>query len=97
MRDDEGTVAGEGRDDVPLQPPAVREVMSTVGTRTVDGETFTVRRRDADGSFHYDWISGPNRGYGFSVSGGGTPPSPGQHAARIRGFLASVDPETGYL
>lgn len=34
---------------------------------TVEGETFVVRRR-GKGDYAYDWISGPNPGYGFSGS-----------------------------
>jgi hypothetical protein len=67
-----------------------------LGTLDVDGETFAVRRRDEDGSAHYDWISGPNPGYGFSTSGSGQE-SREHHATAIRGFLASIDPATGYL
>ncbi|TQJ31304.1 hypothetical protein FBY39_1768 [Microbacterium sp. SLBN-146] len=67
-----------------------------IGTFEVDGETFTVRRRDDDGSVHYDWISGPNPGYGFSSSGSGRE-SHEHHETAIRDFLASIDPTTGYL
>ncbi|TCC31907.1 hypothetical protein [Kribbella speibonae] len=60
----------------------------------VDGEDFELRS-DGFGGTHYDWISGPNAGYGFSTS-----PSPGsleQHRANIRTFLSMVDPTTGYI
>ena len=36
-------------------------------TLDVDGETFAVSCRD--GGFDYDWISGPNKGYGVGSSG----------------------------
>lgn len=68
-----------------------------LGTLTVDGETFTVHRRDGEGSHHYGWISGPNVGYGFSVFGGAEPITHEQHLIEIRGFLASIDPATGYV
>ena len=68
-----------------------------VGDFVVDRETFSVSRRDEDGSNHYDWISGPNPGYGFSVSGSAEPLSRERHVAAIRGFLAAIDPATGYL
>ncbi len=68
-----------------------------LGNFTVDGETFAVRRRDDDGSTHYDWISGPNDGYGFSTFGGPGPISHERHVAAIRDFLAGIDPATGYL
>lgn len=67
-----------------------------LGTIAVEGETFAVRRRDEDGSFHYDWTSGPNEGYGFSVFGPG-PSSHALHVVAIRDFLAGIDPATGYL
>lgn len=68
-----------------------------LGSFTVDGETFLVRRRNEDGSHHYDWASGPNDGYGFSVFGGSEPVSRERHEIAIRGFLTSIDPATGYL
>lgn len=70
---------------------------TALGSVTLDGETFLVRRRNEDGSHHYDWVSGPNDGYGFSVSGGSEPISRERHEAAIRGFLTSIDPATGYL
>ena len=73
------------------------DVYTDLGPVIVDGETFGVRRRDSDGSHHYDWISGPNDGYGFSVSGGGAPVGEEWHTRAIRGFLAGIDPATGYL
>lgn len=68
-----------------------------LGNFAVDGETFAVRRRVDDGSNHYAWISGPNDGYGFSSSGCFEPISQEHHLAAIRGFLAEIDPTTGYL
>lgn len=65
---------------------------TSLGNVTVDGETFSLRRRDEDGSHHYDWISGPNEGYGFSVSGGTKPVGREQHLIALRGFLAALDP-----
>jgi hypothetical protein len=63
----------------------------------VDGETFAVRTSPDDGAIHYDWVSGPNDGYGFSTSGGIEPLSRERHLDRIRDFLAGIDPATGYL
>lgn len=68
-----------------------------LGSFTVDGEIFLVRRRNEDGSHHYDWVSGPNDGYGFSVSGGSEPISRERHEIAIRDFLRSINPATGYL
>ncbi|MST31551.1 hypothetical protein GHK86_02245 [Acidimicrobiaceae bacterium USS-CC1] len=72
----------------------------------VDGERFAVRPRP-DGGVDYDWLSGPNAGYGFSSGPGiawGSPPageapelSMDRHRERIRAFLALVDPQTGYI
>lgn len=64
-------------------------------TLDVDGERFAVRR-NPDGGHSYDWLSGPNRGYGFSSSGSPNP-SMAQHEESIRGFLSMIDPATGYL
>lgn len=63
-------------------------------TLQVDGETFAVRSRGD--SIDYDWISGPNKGYGFSSSGG-TDDSREVHQESIRGFLGMIDPATGYI
>ena len=64
-------------------------------TLRVDGEMFAVRRA-AGGGTHYNWLSGPNKGYGFGSSGAPTR-SPGEHREHIRTFLAMIDPATGYI
>lgn len=66
-------------------------------TLDVDGEQFVVHPSSDDGAaYYYDWLSGPNRGYGFSSSG---PPNPtlARHRDAIRGFLSMIDPNTGYI
>ncbi len=61
----------------------------------VDGEVFALRPDQFRGT-DYTWLSGPNPGYGFSVSP--TPNvSPDEHRENIRDFLADIDPTTGYL
>jgi hypothetical protein len=61
----------------------------------VDGERFGVRRFGDDGTA-YDWLSGPNKGYGFGSSG--APGRPVDEQMRsIRAFLAMIDPDTGYI
>lgn len=82
---------------VPLAALTDAETYTSSGNLSVDGETFTLRTRDSDGSHHYDWISGPNDGYGFSMSGSFEPISHERHVAAIRGFLSAIDPATGYL
>ena len=63
---------------------------------TVDGETFAVRR-DGVGD-RFDWLSGPNPGYGFSSSrSDGAATDHADLEAAIRAFLALVDPATGYI
>jgi hypothetical protein len=64
-------------------------------TVDVDGEEFTVRRGWGGGTV-YDWVSGPNKGYGFGSSETSSRPAE-QHRDAIRAFLAGVDPTTGYL
>jgi hypothetical protein len=64
-------------------------------TLEVDGERFAVRR-SGDGGTAYDWLSGPNKGYGFGSSG--TPNrSVEEHRENIQSFLAMIDPITGYI
>ena len=64
-------------------------------TLDVNGERFAIRQA-GDGGTDYDWLSGPNKGYGFESSG---PPnrSMEEHRESIRAFLAMIDPNTGYL
>ncbi|WP_028048385.1 hypothetical protein [Cellulomonas sp. URHD0024] len=60
----------------------------------VDGERFSVVERPPN-TYDVTWLSGPNPGYGFSVSG---PPLDAEQIDDvIREFLADVDPTTGYL
>ena len=62
-------------------------------TLDVNGERFAIRQAD-DGGTAYDWLSGPNEGYGFGSSG--TPDQPvEEHRESIRAFLAMIDPDTG--
>ena len=64
-------------------------------TLDVDGELFDVER-DAYGGTNYDWVNGPNKGYGFGSSA--TPDrSREEHRKIIREFLAMIDPATGYI
>lgn len=65
----------------------------------VDGETFDVAaERDRPGHYHFDWVSGPNPGYGFAVgTSGGREMSSAEIEDTIRDWLARVDPETGYI
>ena len=64
-------------------------------TVDINGERFAVRRA-GDGGTAYDWLSGPNEGYGF-----GSSVTPDQsmevHREHIRCFLAMIDPRTGYI
>ena len=66
-----------------------------------DGETFELRPARSGGT-HYTWLSGPNEGYGFTTSAVLPEAGPGRiddegHLANIRGFLAIIDPDTGYV
>ncbi len=85
----------EGVVYVPAPPDTHR--YTDLGSIEVDGETFVVRTREDDGVVLYDWVSGPNEGYGFSVSGGAASISRERHEAAIRDFLSGIDPKTGYL
>ncbi|MDT7544676.1 MAG: hypothetical protein QOE99_786 [Actinomycetota bacterium] len=60
----------------------------------VDGEVFAVRSHN-DGT-DYDWVSGPNKDYGFGTSGGQNM-SEDWHRESIRNFLSMIDPATGYI
>ncbi|MEO3747441.1 nucleoside hydrolase [Plantactinospora sp. B5E13] len=65
---------------------------------TVDGHDFRVRvRADEPGTYDFEWLTGPHE-YGFTL-GGPVEPRMGRAEMEeaIRGFLAEVDPATGYL
>ena len=64
-------------------------------TIEVEGQLFALRLAAGRGTA-YDWVSGPNAGYGFVSSG---PPSQSRekHQEHIRGFLSMIDPATGYV
>jgi len=64
-------------------------------TLDVDGERFAIRQHGDDGTA-YDWLSGPNKGYGFASSGTANR-SMDEHRESIRTFLAMIDPNTGYI
>src|SRR6478672_7725998 len=64
-------------------------------TLEVDGEAFALRR-GVDGGSAYEWLSGPNDGYGFATSGPVTS-SVAEHRDTIRSFLEMIDPATGYI
>ena len=77
--------SGDG-DGPPAVPAAYRGTEGRPGpvlfTLDVEGERFAIREA-GDGGTAYDWLSGPNEGYGFGES--------------IRVFLAMIDPNTGYI
>jgi hypothetical protein len=86
-------------DGVPAVPAVYRGTEGRAGpvlfTLDVDGERFAIRRA-RDGGTAYDWLSGPNKVYGFGSSG--TPNrSMEEHRESIRVFLAMIDPNTGYI
>lgn len=71
------------------------EIGPVLLTIDVDGEQFAVRKA-RDGGWAYEWLSGPNPGYGFAISGP-TTPSAEEHRHAIRSFLQMIDPATGYI
>jgi hypothetical protein len=68
-------------------------------TVTVDGEEFRVSgRAEEPGVYDLTWLSGPHDGYGFTVASSDRSNSgPPEFDEHIRGFLAQVDPRTGYI
>ena len=86
--DDGGTVGWRAH------PEAAQPRGRLLFTLEVDGETFVVRGHDS--GTDYDWISGPNKDYGFSSSAGQDMPED-WHRDSIRNFLGMIDPQTGYI
>lgn len=69
-------------------------VVAAASQLECDGEIFEARP-DEFGGTHYTWVTGPNPGYGFSLSP--TPDDTEQHRTNIRSFLSMIDPRTGYI
>jgi hypothetical protein len=65
----------------------------------VDGEEWVVRERSQEhGVYDFEWVSGPNLGYGFtSYSSVGHSKTEAQLDEAIRTFLTGINPATGYL
>ena len=76
-----------------LDPNALEKRGDLLYTLDVDGQLFEVRRHE--GGTDYDWVTGPNEGYGFGTSGRGT--SEEWHRDQIRDFMSMIDPATGYI
>ncbi|MDP9182631.1 MAG: hypothetical protein M3P04_07645 [Actinomycetota bacterium] len=70
------------------------EVAAAASQLQCDGEIFDARA-DEFGGTHYTWVTGPNPGYGFSVSP--TSDDIEQHRTNIRSFLSMIDPRTGHV
>ncbi|HUR52427.1 MAG TPA: hypothetical protein VMZ11_09905 [Mycobacteriales bacterium] len=86
--------ADAGRDAVPgVSPDATLKRGQLLYTLDVDGEIFAVRSHD--GGTDFDWLSGPNKDYGFGSSGRNL--SEEWHREEIRVFLSMIDPGTGYI
>jgi hypothetical protein len=88
---------------VPWRPFPIRRLAGSAAEPpvrvSVDGEEFEITASpDRPGQYHYDWISGPKAGYGFSsASSDGRVSTMDDHEEAIRNFLGQVDPETGYI
>lgn len=65
----------------------------------VDGQRFEVTERSGvPGQYDFDWVSGPNRGYGFtSASSDGSSRTKLELEDAARHFLSLIDPVTGYI
>jgi hypothetical protein len=66
---------------------------------SVDGEIFEIVPPSSDGHrFTYTWLTGRNRGYGFTSHAFGDVEDPERtHATAIRSFLHQIDPATGFI
>ncbi|NAZ74740.1 hypothetical protein GTQ99_04785 [Kineococcus sp. T13] len=65
----------------------------------VDGHDWLVKERPGTaGCYDFDWISGPNPGYGFSLqTSNGISITEADMRRSIASFPAEINPETGYL
>lgn len=82
-----------------VSPTPLRDVDDGPLRFTVEGELFEVRPRlGVPGQYDFDWVSGPNDGYGFtSATSDGSAESRDDLEDAIRDFLSMIDPETGYI
>jgi hypothetical protein len=88
-------VAGRDHEGGAPRPGIAPGASGGVGIRLeVDGEVFELCPDEFAGT-RYTWVSGPDPGYGFSVSP--TTEAMAEHEANIRNFLSMIDPRTGYL
>lgn len=67
-------------------------------TLIVNGELFHVREKAGiPGDYDFDWLSGPNNGFGFGLATSDRSRlSVEELREQISGWLAMIDPETGY-
>jgi hypothetical protein len=90
---------GDGNQDPKAVPGVVPKADGEADveslTLEVDGEVFALRP-DQRGGTDYSWLSGPNPGYGFSISPT-LSNSLDEHRTNIRDFLAMIDLATGYI
>jgi hypothetical protein len=87
--------SGDG--DTPPAVPAAYEARPgpVLLNLDIDGEQFAIREGPFGGT-SYDWLRGPNEGYGFG-SGAASDRSVEEHRESIRIFLAMIDRKTGYV
>ena len=56
------------------------------------------QRPDAPGTYHFAWLTGPDAGYGSTLgTSNGSAITKADIRRSIAGFLADIDPGTGYL
>ncbi|WP_432540732.1 hypothetical protein [Kineococcus sp. SYSU DK002] len=74
-------------------------IAMTAWRLTVEGEDWLVKERPGTpGCYDFDWLSGPNPGYGFtSQEFDRSPISEDEMRKAIADFLTGINPETGYL
>ena len=89
-----GSSDGEWAAFPAVNPSSAAGDEEAASTLEVDGEVFELRP-DGVGGTHYSWISGPHRGYGFTMSP--TSESSAEHRANIQDFLSLIDSATGYI
>ncbi|MBN9758759.1 hypothetical protein Ae406Ps2_2886c [Pseudonocardia sp. Ae406_Ps2] len=71
---------------------------ATSQTVTVDGQIFRVSwQLGTHSRYDFRWLTGPHD-YGFTASYSSSEPmTPADVEDAIRGFLAQIDPETGFI
>ena len=68
------------------------EIRTIAESFEVDDDTFRIQS-NGDALYRYEWLTGPNPGYGFSIWDDSAIVSADRHRDAIVDFLSRLDPD----